>query len=250
MPRIVNHAQRRAEIADAVVRVAARDGLHAVTIRAVAAEAGSSIRFVQYYFTTKAELLTGTLDHLEQLSHARWQQRLMGLSDPPPARALVEAFCAEALPTDAPSRAFHLIGTSYAVLAMTDPELAQHPFVANIDRLEGRIGRALAQARREGELADDIDVAAEATRLVMLTHGLGTSVLIGQHTAAAAAEVVRYHLDQVFTIQGSPEPPTSGHDLSTRPDGSEVVFSYGGDRSDHAGDSEERVVSKSVNSSA
>ncbi|WP_276207220.1 TetR/AcrR family transcriptional regulator [Nocardia mangyaensis] len=210
VPRTVDHAQRRAEIADAVVRAAARDGLHAVTIRAVAAESGSSIRFVQYYFATKAELLTGTLNHLEQLSHTRWQQRLAGLPDPPPARALVEAFCAEALPTDAPSRAFHLIGTSYAVLAMTDPELAQHPFVANIDRLEGRIAQALGQAQRIGELGEGIEVAAEATRLVMLTHGLGTSVLIGQHSASSAEEVVCYHLDQLFTAATSPESPTSG----------------------------------------
>ncbi|MFC9964412.1 TetR/AcrR family transcriptional regulator [Nocardia ignorata] len=204
MPRTVDHAQRRAEIADAVVRVAARKGLHAVTIRAVAAEAGSSLRFVQYYFPTKADLLTGTLNHLEQLSHDRWQQRLIGLPDPPPTRALVEAFCAEALPTDEASRAFHLIGTSYAVLAMTDPELAQHPFVANIDRLEERIAQALAQAQLLGELADSTDTAVEATRLVMLTHGLGTSVLIGQHTPDSAAAVVRYHLDQIFLASHRP----------------------------------------------
>ncbi|MBF6290125.1 TetR family transcriptional regulator [Nocardia cyriacigeorgica] len=48
MPRTVDHVQRRAQLADAVVAVAAREGLHAVTIRAVAAEAGVSLRFVQY----------------------------------------------------------------------------------------------------------------------------------------------------------------------------------------------------------
>lgn len=207
MPRTVDHAQRRTEIAEAVVRVAARDGLHAVTIRAVAAEAGSSLRFVQYYFPTKAELLTGTLNHLEQLSHHRWRERLVGLPDPPPARALVEAFCAEALPTDEASRAFHLIGTSYAVLAMTDPELAQHPFVTGIDRLENQITQALSRAQADGELAAGIEVTTEATRLVMLTHGLGTSVLIGQHTATTATAVVAYHLDRLFDSPGVGKEP-------------------------------------------
>lgn len=44
-----------------------------------------------------------------------------------PAKAW--AFCAEALPSDESSRAFHLVRTSYAVLAMTDPDLAAQPFV-------------------------------------------------------------------------------------------------------------------------
>lgn len=210
MPRSVDHAQRRTEIADAVVRVAARDGLHAVTIRAVAAEAGSSLRFVQYYFPTKADLLTGTLNHLEQLSHDRWRQRLADLADPPPPRALIEAFCTEALPTDEPSRAFHLIGTSYAVLAMTDPELARHPFIANIDRLESRITQALSRAQASGELAADLDATAEATRLVMLTHGLGTSVLIGQHSPDTALAVLGYHLNQIFRATAEPNSTSPG----------------------------------------
>ncbi|MGW0246418.1 hypothetical protein ACWDYH_07230 [Nocardia goodfellowii] len=46
--------------------------------------------------------------------------------------------------------------------------------------------------------ADWCVIAVEATRLVMLTHGLGTSVLIGRHTPETASSVLRYHLDQIF----------------------------------------------------
>ncbi|MGV7636496.1 TetR family transcriptional regulator, partial [Mycobacterium kansasii] len=53
MPRSVDHEERRAQLADALARVAARDGLHAVSMRSVAAEAGVSLRLVQYYFTSK-----------------------------------------------------------------------------------------------------------------------------------------------------------------------------------------------------
>ncbi len=210
VPRTVDHTQRRAQLADAVVAVAAREGLHAVTIRAVAAEAGVSLRFVQYYFPTKTELLAGTLNHLETLSHRRWNHRLAGLPDPPPARALIEAFCAEALPTDDASRAFHLVGTSYAVLAMTDPDLAQHPFVAGIDRLEHQLAQALSRAQTRGEIPGDLDVTAEAIRLVMLTHGLGTSVLIGQHDPATALAVLTDHLDRLFDTSAGPTSPSPG----------------------------------------
>ncbi|WP_106181809.1 TetR/AcrR family transcriptional regulator [Prauserella shujinwangii] len=202
MPKIVDHAWRRAEIADALVRLAAREGLHAVTMRSVAAEAGISLRLVQYYFHSKAQLMSATLDHLERRGHERWAARLAHLPAPPPARAFVEALLAEALPTDEASRAFHLVWTSYAVLAMTDPELAEQPFVEGPNRLERQLTEVLDQARTDGELAAGLDPAAEAARLLALHHGLGTGVLVGQRTAESAAGVLRYHLDRLFATPG------------------------------------------------
>ncbi|WP_331772670.1 TetR family transcriptional regulator C-terminal domain-containing protein (plasmid) [Embleya sp. NBC_00888] len=198
MPRLVDHAERRAHIADALVRFAAREGLHAVTMRAVAAEAGVSLRIVQYYFETRAHLMHAALDRLESRSDARWAERLAGLPDPAPARALVEALVAEALPTDEESRVFHLVWTAYAVLAMTDPDLAGQPFVEGPRRLERRVAEALQQARAVGEIAADRDPDAEAARLLALGHGVGTGVLVGQHTPRAARAVLDYHLDRLF----------------------------------------------------
>lgn len=198
MPRTADHTARRAQIADALVRVAARDGLHAATMRSVATEAGVSLRLVQYYFHTKSGLLTGALQHLEQQSHRRWAERLAGLPDPVPPRAFVEAFLTEALPTDEPSRVFHLVGTSYAMLALTDPELATPDFAAGIGRLQQQLTDALTRAADHGELAPGLAPRQEAARLVALANGLGTGLLAGQHTTAAATELARYHLDQLF----------------------------------------------------
>ncbi|MBK1782716.1 TetR/AcrR family transcriptional regulator [Prauserella cavernicola] len=198
MPRTVDHAQRRATIADALVRLAARQGLHTVTMRGVAAEAGVSLRLVQYYFETKAALLHAALLHLERQSHARWQARLRALPSPAPTRRFVEALLAEALPADDPSRDFHLVWTSYAALALTDPELAAQPFVAGPNRLEQQLTEALRDAEERGELPACADPAAESARLLALNHGLGTSVLVGQRSAASAAAVLRYHVDRLF----------------------------------------------------
>ncbi|WP_129842914.1 TetR/AcrR family transcriptional regulator [Streptomyces sp. RFCAC02] len=198
MPKRVDHGERRAHIADALVRLAAREGLHTVTLRGVAAEAGMSLNLVQYYFATKAELLRATLDHLEAGSHERWAARLRALPRPVTARAYLEAFCAEALPGDGPSRAFQLVWTSYAVLAMTDPELAAQPFVAGPDRLEAQLTEVLSEAHAAGELTAGAEPATEAARLLALTHGLGTSVLVGQRTAERAAAVLGAHLDALF----------------------------------------------------
>lgn len=57
MPKIVDHSQRRREVADALCRVVARGGIEAASVRAVAAEAGWSLGAVQYYFSTRQELL-------------------------------------------------------------------------------------------------------------------------------------------------------------------------------------------------
>lgn len=200
MPRTADHTVRRAQIAEALVRVAARDGLHAVSMRSVAAEAEVSLRLVQYYFQTKTGLLLGAVRHLEQRSHERWTRRLRGLPDPPPPRAFLDAFLAEALPTDEPSRVFHLVGTSYAMLALTDPELAAHPFAAGIEGLEVQLAEAFSRARESGELMPGIDPRLEATRLVAMVNGLGTGVLAGHYRAEYARDVLGDHLDRVFRV--------------------------------------------------
>ncbi|MFC4003596.1 TetR/AcrR family transcriptional regulator [Prauserella oleivorans] len=196
MPRTADHAERRAQIIDGLLSLAAREGLHAVTLRAVAAEAGVSLRLVQYYFHTKAALMHAALVELERQSHRRLAARLATLPDPVPARTHVEALLAEALPTDERSRAFHRTWTSYAVLAMTDPELAAQPFVDGPRRLERELTTVLARAA--GQLAPDADPAAEAARLLNLAHGLGTGVLVGQRTVPEAQDVLGYHLDRLF----------------------------------------------------
>ena len=57
MPKVVDHEERRAELAAAVWRLASSDGLEAVTVRRVAEEAGWSTGAVVHYFADKEELL-------------------------------------------------------------------------------------------------------------------------------------------------------------------------------------------------
>ena len=198
VPRTADHAQRRAQIIEGLVRVATRDGLHAATMRAVAAEADVSVRLVQYYFETKAQLMLAALRHLEQQSHERWAARLAALPSPPSPRALVEALLAEALPTDEASRAFHILWTSCAMLAMTDPELAAEPFAEGPERLEGRLADLLRHAQTDGALDARADPSVESVHLLALSHGLGTSVLVGRRTPESAMEVLGYHVERLF----------------------------------------------------
>src|SRR5690349_15790803 len=89
MPKHVDHEERRAQIADALIRVAGRRGLHAVGMRDVAAEAGVSLRLVQYYIETKEKLLFYGRQHLTHRFTARVGARLAAAGADPGPRATV-----------------------------------------------------------------------------------------------------------------------------------------------------------------
>ncbi|MFD1831337.1 TetR/AcrR family transcriptional regulator [Streptomyces desertarenae] len=198
MPKRVDHAERRTEIAEALLRVAARRGLHAVGMRDVAAEAGVSLRLVQYYFETKEKLLLYGLQHLAGRFGERVGARIRAAGRDPGPRALVEAMLGAALPTDEESRTFHLVYTSYAVLSVTDRALAAQPFVKDPDAAESALAGLLRQAEESGLLRPGVDPRMEAVSLLALSAGLGTSVLVGQRSPEAAAAVLDHHLDRIF----------------------------------------------------
>lgn len=212
MPKTADHDKRRAMILDALFAVAARQGLHAVSLRAVAAEAGISLRLVQYYFETKAGLMQAGLDRLERESNDRWTGRLAPAPDAPNTRAALAALFREALPTDPQSRAFHHMWMSYAVLAMTEPDLAGPGLVAGPNRLQTRIAAILADGKEAGMFRADIDVDAEAGALLGLIHGLGTAMLVGQQKPAAALAHLERQLDRLcVTKKPGENPPRAGN---------------------------------------
>ncbi|MFD0477200.1 TetR/AcrR family transcriptional regulator [Nonomuraea thailandensis] len=64
MPKKVDHEERRRHVAEAVLRIAGRDGLGQAKLRDVAAEAGMSLGSVQHYFTSKDEMLRYVVKYL------------------------------------------------------------------------------------------------------------------------------------------------------------------------------------------
>ncbi|HYB18107.1 MAG TPA: TetR family transcriptional regulator, partial [Streptosporangiaceae bacterium] len=134
MPKRVDHEERRQQIAGALLRTAALRGLHATGMREVAAEAGVSLRLVQYYFGTKEELLLAAMQYLA----ARFSERAVarfkaasGSAGPARPRNVIAAILAEALPADDERRTFTILYTAYFALSLTDPALAIAPLVRN-----------------------------------------------------------------------------------------------------------------------
>ena len=181
--------ERREQILSATERLLGRGGVDAVTMRAVAAEAGVSLRLVQYYGQSKDELLTATLDRLAASSVQRWQRRTAERTAGTSAIEAIRAFIAEALPTDEESSAFHRVGVSLEVLAVSGSQAAGAAYRRHLralaDHLADVVGTSGVSAVAAAQIAHEV---------MALSHGLGTLVMAGISTAEDATGVAEEYL--------------------------------------------------------
>ena len=201
MPKRVDHEQRRRQIADALLRTAAARGLHATGMREVAAEAGVSLRLVQYYFGTKEELLLAAMQQLATQFSDRAMARIrQSRQDDGPAspRDVIAAILTEGLPVDDERRTFTILYTAYFALSLTEPALAIAPLVKNSGAVIDVVAAQLRAAQAAGDTPADLDPDLEALSLLALSAGLGTSVLGGQSSPEQAQAVIDYHLHRLF----------------------------------------------------
>ncbi len=73
--------ERRVQVLEATLRLLAREGPRAVTHRAVAREAGTSLRATTYYFSSRDELLVEALTHYARNAFARFDRLRAPLAD-------------------------------------------------------------------------------------------------------------------------------------------------------------------------
>jgi AcrR family transcriptional regulator len=203
VPKRVDHGERRAHLTAALLRIASTRGLQAVTMREVAAEAGVSLRVVQYYFTDKQALLESGLAELAARLDRRVTERAAAAGGGLSPRAVFDVVLGSILPADEQSRLDSLAWTAYYAVALTDPALGAGG-VNFPDALEDFLTGRLAAAQRDGVLPPDRDARTEVAALLALANGLTSSVLGRQRTAAEAAAVLRYALDRVFDRPVSP----------------------------------------------
>jgi AcrR family transcriptional regulator len=201
MPKRVDHEERRRQIADALVRTAATRGLHASGMREVAAEAGVSLRLVQYYFGTKEELLLFAMQQLAAQFSDRVLARIQRMKEtgsPASPRDVIAAILAEGLPADDERRTFTIVYTAYLALSLTEPALAITPLARNSNVVIDVIAAQLRAAQAAGDTPAQLDPDLEALILMTMSAGLGTSVIGGHSSPEQAQAVIDYHLRRLF----------------------------------------------------
>lgn len=167
MPRFVDHAARRAALTEALWRVVRHSGIHAVSVRAVAAEAGTSPSALRHYFASQDELLGFGLLAVVQRVEGRLLPRLTELTGADGARTIFEQF----LPLDQDRRMEIEVYLAFIGRAPADAALRRIRDAADARASEGvRYGVGLlAEA---GAVAPGRDLDEEASRIYALLDGL------------------------------------------------------------------------------
>ncbi|GAA3507777.1 AcrR family transcriptional regulator [Streptosporangium album] len=196
MPRQVDHDERRRQLTEALLRIASTRGLQAVSMREIAAEAGVSLRVVQYYFTNKQALLESGLTELGARMDRRVKQRAAAMGELTP-RGVFAAVLGTILPFDEQSTLDSMAWTAYYTAALTDPALAAVGLTLP-NALENFLTVRLTAAQQAGDIAPDRDPRTEVAGLLALANGLTSSVLSQQRSHEAATKIIDYHLDRLF----------------------------------------------------
>ncbi|KRV49007.1 TetR family transcriptional regulator [Wenjunlia vitaminophila] len=210
MPKRVDHHARRAEIARALMRVAADRGLEAVSLRHVAQEAGVSSGMVQHYFRTKDEMMTFAMEVVS----ANVQSRVAAAQDPATPTspgALVRALLVQLLPLDEPRRADGRLALAFYAYAAVRPAMAEK-VRQDTALLHDFVTVQVRAAQAAGDAPADLDPPQAAVELLALVEGLGVQLLGGHYPPQVALDTFHAHLRRLFgpSLEGGPDPAGAG----------------------------------------
>ncbi|MEU4481639.1 TetR family transcriptional regulator C-terminal domain-containing protein [Micromonospora sp. NPDC023966] len=193
MPKRVDHRERRALIADALMRVAAEQGLEAVSLRHVAAAAGVSSGMVQHYFRTRDEMMTFALAVVRERNEARVTRAVAALGATPTPRALLRTMLAELLPLDEERRADGRVALAFLAYTAVRPAVAAalHDETAALLGFIAGLIRAGQPAGAEGR----VDAERAAVGLLAVMEGLGIYLLGGHYPPETALAALDTQLD-------------------------------------------------------
>ena len=116
MPRVVNHEERREQIAEAAWRVIEREGVDGANLRGIAREAGFTTGVITHYFADKHELMSFAFGLMVDRSTARMVAAVE-------SEGIVGAL-AQILPLDEERRRETTVWLTLMGASLTDPDLA------------------------------------------------------------------------------------------------------------------------------
>ncbi|MFG3698657.1 TetR/AcrR family transcriptional regulator [Micromonospora sp. NPDC047620] len=192
MPKKVDRHERRTLIAAALMRVAARQGVEAVSLRHVAAEAGVSAGMVQHYFRTKDEMMAFAMTVVRERSQARVTEAIARLGEDPAPRLLLRTMVAALLPLSEESLADGRVALAFLAYAAVRPDVAAG-MREDTDQLRAFVAGLIPGPRRD----------EYAAGVLALMEGLGVHLLGGYYTAEQALAALDAHLDLVFAGGGT-----------------------------------------------
>lgn len=156
MPVLVDHAKTRDHIAELACGIVAREGLHSLSMRRIAAEAGTSRAIVSTYFRDMRDLVLATFQWVAAQQVRQFEEA--------EAQGFGVAGCVEALlPLDQKRLSDWRVTIAYLGYAAADEELA----AIERQRLDGAVIRFEKLLMKEQDLSrPTATIRREAQRIV------------------------------------------------------------------------------------
>ncbi len=187
MPARLDADRRRSDVVAAALRLVAREGAAALSLRRVADEAGLNVGSVRHYFDGSDDLLTATAEEVgRRMGERLARHRLEGIGAEWPERLAV--FVEEVLPVDDQRVDEAAVLVEFIVASRTRPILA-----AATARMGHDLREALSAALVSAGVAGHEE---EATRLGALIGGLTLDAITphGRVDADGVRAALRHHL--------------------------------------------------------
>lgn len=192
MPKLVDHEERRKQIALATWRVISNLGMKGATVRNIAQEAGLSLGSLRHYFSTQEELLAFAMNLVKDQATARIEETAR-CNLPPKERIL--KILLELVPVDENKMLEMEVWFAFTFHARNKEE----GFDVHHDGIFKGIGRIIHSMAQSNLLKNDADKDMETERLYALINGIALHALLEPQrmTKERIVQVLTYHLDTI-----------------------------------------------------
>jgi AcrR family transcriptional regulator len=192
MPKIVDYAERKQQIAEATWRVILHRGMKGATVRNIAQEAGMSLGALRHSFSTQEELLHYAMKLVKERVTQRIQEIV--LRELPPKEKVVQLFL-QLLPVDEQKMAEMEVWFAFAFHQKYEDGSLNALQFGFFTEMRGFI-TFLAQ---QGLLREELDQEMEAERFYAFIDGLALHAMLEAQRVnpERIVRVLKYHIESI-----------------------------------------------------
>lgn len=203
MPKQINHAERRVELAEAVWQIILRDGINKVSVRTVAAESGWSVGSVRYYFPKQEDLLTYALEVVVTRIDARIERIMASLRPGENELDVAIRIIEQGLPIDEERRAEFHVWIAFIDRSRVDEKT--QALVSSSASSTRHLCRSItamllgSPPPAPNDVMNDIEEEHIAVKLHILWNGLSYHSIVAPHylTPNTSRAMLQEHLEQI-----------------------------------------------------
>lgn len=192
MPKIVNHEERKKQIAEAMWRVILDKGMEGATVRNIAEEAGLSLGALRHYFTNQDDLLVYAMTLVQERATERIET-VVKQNLPP--KEMVLAVLLEIVPVNKETRAEMEVWFAF----MAHVNHRRNELDIPGDGIFEGVQKVLGYLDAMDLLKEGVDLDLESERLYALIDGIAIHALFGagRLDAERVKKTLHYHIDSI-----------------------------------------------------